>query len=55
MFSVDNFTEKPKLVKGPHDDLKQENEEVEFACQATGDPTPTITWRREQGNIPPGR
>ena len=28
---------------------------MEFQCQASGDPAPTIIWKREEGQIPQGR
>ncbi len=49
------ITEKPKFTKSPQDVLVEENEDVEFRCEATGDPSPTIIWKREEGQIPAGR
>ena len=49
------FSEKPKFVRSPQDILVEENEDVEFSCQATGDPSPTIIWKREEEPIPQGR
>ena len=31
------------------------SEHVEFHCKVGGDPTPTITWRRQDGKMPIGR
>ncbi len=48
-------SDKPRFTKAPQDVLVEENEHVEFQCQARGDPAPTIIWRREDGAIPQGR
>ena len=47
--------DKPRFTRSPQDVLVEENENVEFQCQARGDPPPTIIWRREDGQIPQGR
>lgn len=47
--------EKPTFVKSPQDILVEESENIEFHCKASGDPEPTIIWKREEGQIPMGR
>ena len=52
---VDTFAEKPTFVKLPQELEVEENESVQFQCKANGDPTPTIVWKKEEGQIPQGR
>jgi len=47
--------DKPKFDHSPQDVLVEEGVDVEFNCEANGDPMPTIIWRREEGSIPQGR
>jgi len=47
--------EKPRIVEGPKDKLVQENSDVFFHCQASGEPEPTIIWKKVDGQIPQGR
>ena len=49
------FSEKPTFVKLPQELEVEENESVQFQCKANGDPTPTIVWKKEEGQIPQGR
>jgi len=47
--------ERPQIVEGPKDVLVRENADVTFQCQATGDPQPTIIWKKIDGQMPQGR
>ena len=47
--------EKPRIVEGPKDVLVQENSDVSFYCRATGDPEPTIIWKKVEDQMPQGR
>ncbi|XP_064595276.1 roundabout homolog 1-like isoform X2 [Liolophura sinensis] len=47
--------ERPKIVKTPEDVQVDETKDAVFNCKATGDPQPTIIWRKEEGQIPSGR
>ncbi|KAK6168335.1 hypothetical protein SNE40_020892 [Patella caerulea] len=47
--------EKPKFSHMPSDEVANEQDIVELKCQATGDPKPTLEWRKEDGRIPYGR
>jgi Immunoglobulin domain len=50
-----HFSEKPKITEGPKDVLAQENMDALFHCWATGDPEPTIIWKKVDGQMPQGR
>ncbi|KAK4305918.1 hypothetical protein Pmani_022233 [Petrolisthes manimaculis] len=39
----------PLIVRPPRDQTAKEGEEVDLRCEATGDPQPVLTWRREDG------
>lgn len=41
---------KPRFVRQPQDKYVSVNEDVRFRCIVTGDPTPVIIWRREDGS-----
>jgi len=47
--------EKPRIVEGPKDMLVQENSDVFFHCRATGEPEPTIIWKKVDDQMPQGR
>ncbi|KAM4547042.1 roundabout homolog 4 [Fundulus diaphanus] len=46
---------KPVLVLKPENVSVRTGESAHFYCQAKGDPTPAVVWRREQGPLPNGR
>jgi hypothetical protein len=46
---------KPFFIRGPEDVTALSSEHVEFHCKVGGDPTPTITWKRQDGKMPIGR
>jgi len=48
-------TEKPRIVEGPKDILVQENSDVFFHCRASGEPEPTIIWKKVDDQMPQGR
>jgi len=48
-------SEKPKIIEGPRDQVAQENSDVLFQCVVTGDPAPTVIWRKLDGQITPDR
>lgn len=47
--------EKPRIIEGPKDIVAQENSDVSFHCSATGDPKPTIIWKKVDDQMPQGR
>jgi len=47
--------EKPRIVDGPKDVLIQENSDVFFHCRASGEPEPTIIWKKVDDQMPQGR
>ena len=49
------FPEKPTFVMLPQEREVEESQSVQFQCQAVGDPTPTIVWEKEEGQMPQGR
>lgn len=55
--NVPYFTEKPFLIRGPHNITTLAGSTVEFACQVGGDPLPDVLWRRTAagGSMPLGR
>ena len=48
--SPPRFTSKP-----PSKIVSMLSSTVRLNCSATGDPQPTITWRKQGGQLPPGR
>nr|XP_054926797.1 protein sax-3-like isoform X2 [Dermacentor andersoni] len=46
---------KPYFVRVPEDVTTLAEESVQFECKVNGDPTPTVTWRRQDGKMPIGR
>ncbi|BET03166.1 roundabout [Nesidiocoris tenuis] len=47
---------KPYFTKAPPQDITAvADSTVELPCVVDGDPVPTVTWRREEGALPPGR
>lgn len=49
------LAEKPKIIEAPTDETVSEHGEVVFHCQATGDPEPLITWKKQKGIVPDQR
>lgn len=47
--------EKPHISKEPQDAVVLTGQRVIFECSVTGDPTPKVFWRREDGKMPIGR
>ncbi|BFZ13792.1 hypothetical protein BsWGS_16832 [Bradybaena similaris] len=47
--------EKPTFREMPDDIQANVDDTVELKCRASGDPTPSIQWRKEEGRIPFGR
>ena len=43
--------EKPRIVESPKDIIAKENTNVIFYCRATGDPEPTVIWKKLDGQI----
>ncbi|XP_051871183.1 roundabout homolog 1 isoform X3 [Pristis pectinata] len=44
--------ERPSFVKKPNSQVLLVDETVEFKCEARGDPTPNVHWRKEDGQLP---
>eukprot|EP00062_Callorhinchus_milii_P017835 gi/632970649/ref/XP_007901767.1/ PREDICTED: roundabout homolog 1 isoform X3 [Callorhinchus milii] len=44
--------ERPSFVKRPSGQVLLVDENVEFKCEARGDPVPTVRWRKEDGSLP---
>lgn len=47
--------ERPVFTKKPDNQTVQEGASVHFHCEATGEPLPKISWRRQKGQMPVGR
>ncbi|XP_061596225.1 roundabout homolog 3 isoform X1 [Cololabis saira] len=47
--------ERPIFTKQPVNQVVLADDTVDFFCEVHGDPTPTIRWRREEGELPRGR
>ncbi|MEQ2177986.1 Roundabout 3, partial [Goodea atripinnis] len=47
--------ERPIFTKQPVNQVVLADDTVEFYCEVHGDPTPTVRWRREEGELPRGR
>jgi len=43
--------EKPRIVESPKDVIAKEDTNVIFHCRATGDPEPTVIWKKLRGKI----
>jgi len=48
-------TERPRVIEGPKDVTVQEATDVLFRCQSNPDPDVTVIWKKQNGQIPPGR
>ncbi|KAM7398628.1 hypothetical protein PAMA_006506 [Pampus argenteus] len=47
--------ERPVFTKQPVNQVVLADDTVDFFCEVHGDPTPTIRWRAEEGELPRGR
>ncbi|XP_074527981.1 roundabout homolog 3 isoform X2 [Halichoeres trimaculatus] len=47
--------ERPVFIKQPVNQVVLADDTVDFYCEVHGDPTPTVRWRREEGELPRGR
>ncbi|XP_051793110.1 roundabout homolog 3 isoform X2 [Acanthochromis polyacanthus] len=47
--------ERPMFTKQPVNQVVLADDTVDFFCEVHGDPTPTVRWRREEGELPRGR
>uniref|UniRef100_A0AAX7V1P9 Roundabout, axon guidance receptor, homolog 3 (Drosophila) n=1 Tax=Astatotilapia calliptera TaxID=8154 RepID=A0AAX7V1P9_ASTCA len=47
--------ERPVFTKQPVNQVVLADDTVDFSCEVHGDPTPTVRWRREEGELPRGR
>uniref|UniRef100_A0A8C1X286 Roundabout, axon guidance receptor, homolog 3 (Drosophila) n=1 Tax=Cyprinus carpio TaxID=7962 RepID=A0A8C1X286_CYPCA len=47
--------ERPMFVRRPVNQVVLADDTVDFQCEVQGDPTPTIRWRKEEGELPRGR
>lgn len=45
------FTVKPYFIRAPEDVTAMSGEDIVFHCKVGGDPSPTITWKREDGKM----
>ncbi|KAL9970485.1 hypothetical protein ACROYT_G022868 [Oculina patagonica] len=55
-FTQLNVVELPQFSVTPPAQLKANtSQNVKVPCQATGNPKPTVTWRKENGDFPSGR
>lgn len=49
------ISERPVFTKQPVNQVVLADDTVDFSCEVHGDPTPTVRWRREEGELPRGR
>jgi len=49
LFSI--TVEKPRITETPKDIVAKENSNVVFHCRASGDPEPTLIWKKSEGQI----
>lgn len=43
------------FTKQPVNQVVLADDTVDFFCEVHGDPTPTVRWRKEEGELPRGR
>lgn len=43
------------FTKQPVNQVVLAEDTVDFFCEVHGDPTPTVRWRKEEGELPRGR
>lgn len=55
VLSASDHPERPVFVQRPVNQVILVDESVEFRCQVSGDPTPTLRWRKEDVDIPRSR
>uniref|UniRef100_A0A3Q3W7Q5 Uncharacterized protein n=1 Tax=Mola mola TaxID=94237 RepID=A0A3Q3W7Q5_MOLML len=46
---------RPLFTKQPVNQVALADDMVDFYCEVHGDPTPTVRWRKEEGDLPRGR
>lgn len=51
----DRPAERPAFGKRPQNQAVLVEGTAEFPCEALGDPRPVARWRKEEGEMPPGR
>ncbi|XP_071317063.1 roundabout homolog 3 isoform X2 [Trachinotus anak] len=47
--------ERPLFTRQPVNQVVLADDTVDFFCEVHGDPTPTVRWRRDEGELPRGR
>ncbi|TRY88273.1 hypothetical protein DNTS_009321, partial [Danionella cerebrum] len=47
--------ERPMFVRRPINQVVLADDTVDFQCEVQGDPTPTVRWKKEEGELPRGR
>jgi hypothetical protein len=47
--------EKPRFLQRPEDVTSEISSRVLLACRVSGDPMPTIVWKKKEGRMPSGR
>ncbi|XP_054988765.1 roundabout homolog 3 [Sorex araneus] len=47
--------ERPSFLQRPVNKVVLANAPVDFSCEVQGDPLPRLHWRKEDGELPPGR
>ena len=50
-----SVVELPQFTVSPPGHLEVRNHNITVLCQAIGDPKPTVTWMKENGELPLGR
>ncbi|XP_007950326.1 roundabout homolog 3 [Orycteropus afer afer] len=47
--------ERPSFLRRPGNQVVLADAPVDFPCEVQGDPPPHLSWRKEDGELPPGR